>query len=202
MRRWEFNPAVPQSDIIWDDFTKDSVIGTTKTVILWVFLLLISVVLITPVLIIEYWHKLEDGLNLNYEWITKETVNEYITSLSAMVVSIILIPFLLDMMVLMEDWRTKSQRQAALLNRNYIFMLINMLFLNLTGLTTIKAFLWEVEKQELQTWPQFLAQKLLTNYNFFIAYFIQLMFLSVGFWLLDVPHTVVRSIKKCFHNAR
>ena len=28
------------------------------------------------------------------------------------------------------------------------------------------------EKQELQTWPQFLAQKLLTNYNFFIAYFI------------------------------
>ena len=51
-------------------------------------------------------------------------------------------------------------------------MLINMLFLNLTGLTTIKAFLWEVEKQELQTWPQFLAQKLLTNYNFFIAYFI------------------------------
>ena len=88
------------------------------------------------------------------------------------------------------------------MNRNYIFMLINMLFLNLTGLTTIKAFLWEVEKQELQTWPQFLAQKLLTNYNFFIAYFIQLMFLSVGFWLLDVPHTVVRSIKKCFHNAR
>lgn len=110
MRRWEFNPAVPQSDIIWDDFTKDSVIGTTKTVILWVFLLLISVVLITPVLIIEYWHKLEDGLNLEYEWITKETVNEYITSLSAMVVSIILIPFLLDMMVIMEDWRTKSQR--------------------------------------------------------------------------------------------
>ena len=88
------------------------------------------------------------------------------------------------------------------MNRNYIFMLINMLFLNLTGLTTIKAFLWEVEKQELQTWPQFLAQKLLTNYNFFIAYFIQLMFLSVGFWLLDVPHTVVRSMKKCFHNAR
>ena len=146
MRRWEFNPAVPQSDIIWDDFTKDSVIGTTKTVILWVFLLLISVVLITPVLIIEYWHKIEHGLNLEYEWITKETVNEYITSLSAMVVSIILIPFLLDMMVIMEDWRTKSQRQAALLNRNYIFMLINMLFLNLTGLTTIKAFLWEVEK--------------------------------------------------------
>lgn len=66
-----------------------------------------------------------------------------------MIVSIILIPFFLDMMVLMEDFRTKSERQVALLNRNFIFMMINMLFLNLTGLTTIKAFLWEVEKQEL-----------------------------------------------------
>ena len=117
------------------------------------FLILISVVLITPVLIIEYWQKIEEGLDLQYRFINKETINEYIASLSAMLVSIILIPFLLDMMVLMEDFRTKSQRQLALLNRNFIFMLINMLFLNLTGLTTIKAFLWEVEKQELQTWP-------------------------------------------------
>lgn len=66
-----------------------------------------------------------------------------------MIVSIILIPFLLDMMVLMEDFRTKSERQMALLNRNFIFMLINMEFLNLTGLTTIKAFLAEVDKQPL-----------------------------------------------------
>ena len=28
------------------------------------------------------------------------------------------------------------------------------------------------------------------------------MFLSVGFWLLDIPHTLVRSIKKCCHNAK
>jgi len=86
------------------------VISTTKTVILWVFLLLISVVLITPVMIMEYWQKLEDSIDLDYKYITKEAANEYITSLSAMIVSIILIPFLLDMMVLMEDWRTKSQR--------------------------------------------------------------------------------------------
>ena len=117
--------------------------------ILWVFLLLISVVLVTPVLITEYWQRIEDKMDLEYKWITKETINEYITSLSAMIVSIILIPFLLDMMVLMEDFRTKSQRQVALLNRNYMFMIINMLFLNLTGLTTIKALLWEFEKQDL-----------------------------------------------------
>ena len=81
-------------------------------------------------------------------------------------------------------------------------MIINMLFLNLTGLTTIKAFLWEVEKQELQTWPQFMAQKLLSNYSFFISYFIQLMFLSVGFWLLDIPHIIYRWFSKCCHKAK
>lgn len=76
--------------------------------ILWVFLLILSVVLITPVLIIEYWQKIEQKFNLEYRFITQETVNEYISSLAAMIVSIILIPFFLDMMVLMEDFRTKS----------------------------------------------------------------------------------------------
>ena len=81
MKRWEFYPASSQSDIIWEDFTKDSVISTTKTVILWVFLLLLSIVLITPVMIIEYWHKIEDSLDLEYRLVTQETVNEYIVSL-------------------------------------------------------------------------------------------------------------------------
>ena len=43
---------------------------------------------------------------------------------------------------------------------------------------------------------------MLSNYNFFIGYFIQLMFLSVGFWLLDIPHMVVRAISRCCHNAK
>lgn len=51
-------------------------------------------------------------------------------------------------------------------------MLINMLFLQLTGQSTIKAFFTDVERQPLQTLPQYLAQRLLTSYNFFIGYFI------------------------------
>lgn len=123
-------------------------------------------------------------------------------SLAAMIVSLILIPFFIDMMITMEDFRTKSERQVAILNRNFLFMIINLFFLNLTGLTTIKSFLYEIEKQSLQTWPQFLATNLLTNYNFFVSYFIQLMFLSVGFWLLDVPHQIAKGVKYCIHKAK
>lgn len=172
MKRWEFFPAPSQSDIIWEDFTKDSVIGTTKTVILWVFLLLLSVVLITPVVIFDYWKKLEEKMNLSYKFVNGEDVNEYVKSLAAVIVSLILIPFFIDMMVLMEDWRTKSERQVAIMRRNYIFMIINMLFLNLTGNSTIKAFLHQVERQDLQSWPQYLAQQMLSCYSFFINYFI------------------------------
>lgn len=78
IKRWSFFQAFPQSDIIWEDFTKDSVISRTKTVILWVFLILISVILITPQLIFEYWKDVENKLDLHYKWISKESVNEYI----------------------------------------------------------------------------------------------------------------------------
>jgi len=110
MNRWEFAPAFSQSDIIWEDYTRDSVFSSTKTVLLWIVLLLISVALVTPVLLTEYWKKLEAQMELEYEWFSKETINEYVTSLTAMIVSIIMIPALLDLMVMMEDWRTKSQR--------------------------------------------------------------------------------------------
>ena len=135
-------------------------------------LLVLSVVIITPVMLFKYFKDTEQSLNLDYKLFSEQFLNEYFTSLSAMLVSLILIPLFIDLMSLMEDWRTKSAREVAVLNRNYSFMIINLLFLNLTGMTSIKAFLWEVEKQELQSWPQFLAQKMLSNYVFFVTYFI------------------------------
>lgn len=62
---------------MWEDFTKDSVISKTKTVILWVFLILLSVILITPTLLLAYLEKIQDNFDLEYKWITKESVNEY-----------------------------------------------------------------------------------------------------------------------------
>lgn len=51
-----------------------------------------------------------------------------------------------------------------------------------------------------ENWPAFLGGTLLTQYNYFITYFIQLTFLSVGFWLLDIPHQTVKLIMKGFHD--
>jgi hypothetical protein len=51
-------------------------------------------------------------------------------------------------------------------------MLINSLFLPLTGLTTIKALLAAAADKEN----------------------------AVGFWLLDLPHWVVKSVLRTIHN--
>ena len=49
-------------------------------------------------------------------------------------------------------------------------------------------------------WPYYFAKNLLTTYNYFITYFIQLTFLSVGFWLLDLPHQTAKFLAKTYHN--
>ena len=100
--------AFPQSDMIWEDYTKDSVISSTKTVILWVFLLLLSVVLITPVLLNEYGIMIYDKLEPKLEFFSALDLRQYLSTLATLLVSVILIPFFIDMMVLMEDFRTKS----------------------------------------------------------------------------------------------
>lgn len=117
-----------------------------------------------------------------------------------MTMNVILIPFFIDIVVMMEDHKTKSSRQVAILNRNFFFMLLNSLLLPLTGLTTIKSFIQALEEQDVMNWPSYFAKNLLTTYNYFITYFIQLTFLSVGFWLLDLPHQIVKWIGKTYHD--
>lgn len=146
MRRWTFSHAFPQSDIIWEDFTKDSVISGTKTFILWVFLILLSVVLITPIMIVNFGNEIIDKYNIDIPWLSKDSITTYLSSFAAMFVNLILIPLFIDLMVMMEDWKTKSERQAAILNRNFIFMLLNALLLPLTQQTTIKLFLSDIDQ--------------------------------------------------------
>ena len=79
-------------------------------------------------------------------------------------------------------------------------MLLNTVLLPLTGLSTIKSFMQKLESEQPGEWPKFLASNLLTTYFYFLTYLVQLMFLSVGFWLLDLPHLIVKSVRRCFWN--
>jgi hypothetical protein len=73
----------------------------------------------------------------------------YFKTLSIALVNTILIPFFIDIMVLLEDFPTKSARQTAILYRNFFFMLINTLLLPMTGEETIKQFLNKFLNEEV-----------------------------------------------------
>ena len=89
-----------------------------------------------------------------------------------MLVNLILIPLFIDIMVMMEDWKTKSERQAAILNRNFLFMLLNALLLPLTVQSSIMLFIQSIDDKSIKEGPEYLAQKMLTTYGYFVTYFI------------------------------
>ena len=69
-----------------------------------------SVVLITPVMIVSLGNQIMDKYKIDIPWLTQDTINTYLSSFASMFVNLILIPLFIDLMVMMEDWRTKSER--------------------------------------------------------------------------------------------
>ena len=110
MQHWFFKDGIIESDIIWESIVSDQVISAVKTFMLWVLLLLISVILITPVLLVNISSEIIANLNWDIPFLSNENFNTYLTSAMTVFLNIILIPFLIDMMVLIEDHPTKSIR--------------------------------------------------------------------------------------------
>ena len=110
MRNWVFSDAFPESDIIWEQLHTDSLFSYIKVTILWVLLLLFSIVLLTPLLLINMSSNIIDNTNLGESWLLKPKFNTYLTTAMTMTLNVILIPFFIDIMVMIEDHPTKSAR--------------------------------------------------------------------------------------------
>jgi hypothetical protein len=78
---------------------------------------------------------------LNLTWIDGSVITTWINTGMTLLFNTIFIPTLIEILIIFEAFDTKSDRQLALLNRNFFFMMINTLFIPLTGAGTIKAFL-------------------------------------------------------------
>lgn len=110
MRYWTFHESFPETDIIWEHLHRDSLFSYVKTTILWVLLLLFSIVLLTPLLLINMSQDVIDNTKLGESWMANPKFNTYLTTAMTMTMNVILIPFFIDIMVMCEDHRTKSSR--------------------------------------------------------------------------------------------
>lgn len=172
MNNWFFASAYSESDIIWEDVYKDSVASAIKTFMLWILLLTLSIIIVTPVVLASISTEIIANLNFKFPFIDNTNTSLYISSAMTVFCNVILIPFFIDIMVLLEDHPTKSRRQLAILNRNYFFMLLNSFLLPLTFTSSIKAFIKALNEKTPENWPAFLGGTLLTQYNYFVTYFI------------------------------
>jgi hypothetical protein len=96
------------------------------------------------------------------------TISSYLSTGMTLVVNVMIIPGLIDLVVAFEDFKTKSSRQIAILNRNFIFMIINSIMLPLTSVVTIEDFITEVGKSELIMIPYELSLQLSKSYIYFL----------------------------------
>lgn len=110
MSFWQFYPSFPESDILWNALHKDSLATYIKSTILWIFLLLLSVVLLTPILLINMSSNIIENVDIGREWMANPKFNTYLTTAMTMTMNVILIPFFIDIMVMIEDHKTKSSR--------------------------------------------------------------------------------------------
>ena len=78
-----------------------------------------------------------------------------------------------------------KQRQDFV--NNYIFFVLNQIFVQLAGIATIKGFLDYLGHYEIIDWPEQLAKRLSLNGSFFLRYLIQVSLISNTFQLLSLP---------------
>lgn len=100
---------------------------------------MITCALLTPLMFAQAGASLFDSIHLSF--LNDTAVAKYINTLMTLLFTAIFIPLLIDFLIIFEAFDTKSDRQLAVLNRNFFFMMINSLFIPLTGAGTIKAFL-------------------------------------------------------------
>lgn len=110
-----------------------------------------------------------------------------------------IIPTIVDLIAYLEYHKTKSSRQVHIMRKNFFFMIMNTIFLQITVQTTIRALFERINEAEFDF--DNIKRLLLTNFvNFlFLNLSIQWAFITNGIQLLDIPHHLVKFLKVWFH---
>jgi len=93
------------------------------------------------------------------------------------------------------------------MTKNFVFMVLNTIFLPLTGFLSIREFLSYLYdnlegSNDISDVVNSVTFKLGIMGTFFLRFLCQVTFVSNGIQLLDIPHFFVKSIRKCCHKNK
>ena len=137
--QWKVKQAPSYSDIIWENIYKDDGIREVKSWFLVIILFVTCVLLVTPVFLLDNLNKLLVPLTekLGKNNLLSILIQTYLSPLILLAFNSGIIPFFIDMIGLLEEHKTKSRRQVAIMRKNFFFQLFNLVFLQLSGQATI-----------------------------------------------------------------
>lgn len=125
---------------------------------------------------------------------------EYLAPLMLILFNSVIIPRLVDLVALLQDHETHSGKQVTILILNFIFMSLNIIFIPLTNYITVKEFLnFFIDALKSQHFLELLSKDMGTMGSFFIRYVMQVAFILNMFYLLDIPHWLIKAIRQKIH---
>jgi hypothetical protein len=113
MSKWKIKQAPSQNEIIWENLAKNETISSIKSFFLTIALLIVSIMLITPAVLLDNLQGLENiaekavGGDASF---LGQLVASYFAPLVIMLLNYGIIPLLVDITVSMEDHKTKSDK--------------------------------------------------------------------------------------------
>ena len=195
VNRWDAKIAPPSNDIIWKNMSNRGYISRfIKRVFILVVLLLISIILITPLTIIENINPLIEIIEhyIGTQGLIKTYTQYFMTPLWLYIFNYIMIPILIEVGISFEDRSRKWHNAKTRMRKNFFFFILNQIMLPIAGFSTIYAFFQFILSKDIEEWPHFIASKMRFSGSFFLRYIIQLSLISNTFQLLQIPKMLTK----------
>ena len=126
--------AYLESDIIWDNLKKSHLTAILKRTVLFLALVVVSLLILTPSYMVNAMSPLEQSLKESAGGFASY-VQEWFAPMVTLCINFGVIPTLIDFSCELEDYRRKSSRQISIMNRIFFFMFMNTLIVPLAGST-------------------------------------------------------------------
>lgn len=178
----KIHSAPSQSDIIWENVYNNEIFTIIKSYVLIVLLFVICVIFITPVSILD---NLQPILNSIFKTIGEnsmivKTAQTFISPIILLIFNSGIVPVLIDVVAALEGHKLKSLKQLGIMRKNFFFMMMNIILLQLTAQATILSFLDYSLSNQFIDLPSAIGKNLVNNNYFFLRFAIQITFLSNG----------------------
>ena len=77
-------------------------------------------------------------------------------------INFVIIPFLIDLCSMQEDYLKESSKQVSIMKKIYFFMLLNTLLIPITETSTAQLLFEKLGHTDIEEWPNLVSTNMMT----------------------------------------